>query len=83
MTGKSAMSKKILGVGIIITGLLVLAIALIMGLEFPKYIFRSTVDERCILGYDHPNYNTWVSNVSYISVLHSYCTKSYVCLYHV
>ena len=57
----AAMSNKVLGAGIIATGLLILAIALIMGLEFPKYIFRKNIEDLCILGYDHPKYKIWVS----------------------
>ena len=57
----AAMSNKVLGTGIIATGLLILAIALIMGLEFPKYIFRENVEDLCILGYDHPKFQIWVS----------------------
>lgn len=57
-----SMSTKILGLGIFLTGMLILSIALIMGLEFPKYVYNKLVEEQCIINENHPKYREWVSN---------------------
>ena len=55
------MSKRVLGIGIIATGGLILAIALIIGLEFPSFIYQRNLEDVCILDKKHDRYKTWVS----------------------
>lgn len=56
------MSKRILGIGIIATGGLILAIALIIGLKFPSFVYQRNLEDVCILDKEHERYKTWVSN---------------------
>ena len=58
---ESVMSVKILVLGIFFVGIFMLTIALIMGLEFPKYVRRKIVEDQCIINTNHPKYETWVS----------------------
>ena len=55
------MSKRVFGIGIIISGLLVLSIALILGLRFPAYVYTKAVQTQCILESGHDQYEVWVS----------------------
>lgn len=54
-------SKRIMGIGIVITGGIILAISLIMGIEFPKFAYRKNVEFLCIYNDKHEFYNQWVS----------------------
>ena len=58
-----AMRKRVFGIGIIATGLLVLAISLIIGLEFPKYVWKRNIDNVCIVDKQHPKFEVWVGTV--------------------
>lgn len=62
MITPKSMSKRVFGIGIIISGLLVLSIALILGLRFPAYVYDKAVQTQCILESDHNQYEIWVSN---------------------
>ncbi|XP_064622433.1 uncharacterized protein LOC135484716 [Lineus longissimus] len=53
------MPFKALGLGIITTGLMVLAVALIMGLEFPKYVSKETKKALCLTTASE-EYKTWI-----------------------
>ncbi|KAK7504256.1 hypothetical protein BaRGS_00004560 [Batillaria attramentaria] len=55
------MSTRILGVGILLAGVLVLSVALIMGLEFPKYVHTHLREDQCVLQDQHDKFRTWVS----------------------
>ena len=55
------MSRRVFGTGIVATGLLVLTIGLILGLEFPKFVYRKSIEDTCILDRTHPKYSIWVS----------------------
>ncbi|XP_041351938.1 uncharacterized protein LOC121370637 [Gigantopelta aegis] len=55
----SVMSVKILVLGIFFIGIFMLTIALIMGLEFPKYVRRKIIEDQCIINANHPKYDTW------------------------
>jgi len=57
---RQAMSKRILGVGIVLGGLIVLAIALIIGIGFPKFVYETNLKAVCIQDASHPRYNLWV-----------------------
>ncbi|GFR95713.1 hypothetical protein ElyMa_002700700 [Elysia marginata] len=54
-------STHILGVGIVFVGVLVLAVGLIMGLEFPRYVYQQNKDEQCVVHEGHRKYSQWVS----------------------
>ncbi|GFO41385.1 hypothetical protein PoB_006789000, partial [Plakobranchus ocellatus] len=54
-----AVGTHILGVGIIFVGVLVLAVGLIMGLEFPRYVYQQTKDEQCVVHEGHQKYPQW------------------------
>jgi len=60
MLVRQAMSKRILGVGIILGGLIVLAIALIIGIGFPKFVYETNLKTVCIQDASHPHYQLWV-----------------------
>jgi len=60
MLHRQAMSKRILGVGIILGGLIVLAIALIIGIGFPKFVYDTNLKAVCIQDASHPRYKLWV-----------------------
>jgi len=60
MLVRQAMSKRILGVGIILGGLIVLAIALIIGIGFPKFVYDTNLKSVCIQDASHPRYELWV-----------------------
>jgi hypothetical protein len=55
------MSKRVFGVGIILTGVVILGAALIIGLQFPKLVFNTNLESLCILSKDHARYDLWVS----------------------
>ncbi|RUS81184.1 hypothetical protein EGW08_011049 [Elysia chlorotica] len=55
-----AVSTHILGVGIVFVGVLVLAVGLIMGLEFPRYVYQQNKDEQCVVHEGHRKYPQWV-----------------------
>ena len=57
---RQAMSKRILGVGIILGGLIVLSVALIVGIGFPKFVFETNLKDVCIQDASHPRYKLWV-----------------------
>lgn len=57
---RQAMSKRILGVGIILGGLIILAIALIIGIGFPKFVYETNLKAVCIQDASHPRYKLWV-----------------------
>lgn len=54
-------SKIIFGLGIVACGMLVLAVALIMGFEFPKQVVELLMEDLCILDPSHSLFTTWVS----------------------
>ena len=60
MIVRQAMSKRILGVGIVLGGLIVLVIALIIGIGFPKFVFETNLKAVCIQDSSHPRYKFWV-----------------------
>ena len=60
MSKQYAVSKRMCGVGIIICGMLLLAVALIMGLEFPKFVYQKNLKDVCILDTNHRLYEHWV-----------------------
>jgi len=57
---RQAMSKRILGVGIILGGLIVLTIALIIGIGFPEFVYETNLKAVCIQDASHPRYKLWV-----------------------
>jgi len=57
---RRAMSRRILGVGIVLGGLIVLAIALIIGIGFPKFVYESNLKAVCVQDASHPRYKLWV-----------------------
>ena len=62
MMATKTMSKRILGVGIIASGILVLSIALILGIKFPQFVQEKAMDDVCIVDKEHSLYNRWVRN---------------------
>lgn len=58
---QQAMSTKILGLGLFLVGVLLLSVALIIGLEFPKYVRTKIIEDQCILNKDHSKFESWVS----------------------
>lgn len=56
------MSTKILAVGVTLVGGLVLSVALIMGLEFPKHVRSHLRDDQCVVHERHPKFQSWVSH---------------------
>ena len=58
---RGPMSTRILAVGVMLVGALVLSVALIMGLEFPKYVRSQLRDDQCVVHARHPKYQSWVS----------------------
>lgn len=61
MTDSEWSKKRILGVGVAIGGLVLLAVALIMGLNIPKFVTTNNVHTVCILESDHKQFNNFVS----------------------
>ena len=57
-----AVSTHILGLGVVLAGALVMAVGLIMGLEFPKYVRDRGKDEVCVVYSGSEGYDTWVSD---------------------
>lgn len=55
------MSTRILGIGIVLAGVLVLAVGLIMGLEFPNYVHEQNKEKQCVVYAGHDKYQSWVS----------------------
>ncbi|KAL8601619.1 hypothetical protein ACOMHN_003885 [Nucella lapillus] len=53
------MSSRILAVGVMLVGVLVLSVALIMGLEFPKYVFSQFREDQCVVHSRHQNFPSW------------------------
>ncbi|CAD5122367.1 DgyrCDS10803 [Dimorphilus gyrociliatus] len=51
-----------MGIGIVITGGIILAISLIMGIEFPKFAYRKNVEFLCIYNDKHEYYNQWLED---------------------
>ncbi|XP_014785503.1 uncharacterized protein LOC106880172 isoform X1 [Octopus bimaculoides] len=58
-------SSRILGIGIFITGLLFLAVALIMGFEFPKLIYTGITGRQCYFSDQSINYEQWKNDDFY------------------
>jgi len=58
---RRAMSRRILGVGIVLGGLIVLAIGLIIGIGFPKFVYETNLKAVCIQDAAHPRYKLWVT----------------------
>ncbi len=56
-----AMSKKIFGFGIVTSGLVILAFGLVIGLQFPKHVFRNHLADVCVNASTHPHFTQWVS----------------------
>ncbi|XP_067681607.1 uncharacterized protein [Haliotis asinina] len=56
---QQAMSTKILGLGLFLVGVLLLSVALIIGLEFPKYVRTKIIEDQCILNKDHSKFESW------------------------
>ena len=54
------MSKRILGAGIVATGIVVLSVGLIFGIGFPKVVYQSNLKNVCIEDDTHPLYQLWV-----------------------
>ncbi|XP_035829286.1 uncharacterized protein LOC101864114 [Aplysia californica] len=52
-------STHILGLGIVLVGVLVLAIGLIMGLEFPKYVKEKSKEAQCVVYHKHTDFLSW------------------------
>jgi hypothetical protein len=55
------MPYRALGIGIVTTGFMVLTVALIMGLEFPKYVTRENRKALCLKPASVEAYKNWVS----------------------
>ncbi|XP_076442908.1 uncharacterized protein LOC143281562 [Babylonia areolata] len=53
------MSTKILAVGVVLVGVLVLSVALIMGLEFPKYVYSQFREDQCVVHGQHSKFSSW------------------------
>ena len=68
MITPKGMSKRVFGIGIIISGLLVLSIALILGLRFPAYVYTKAVQTQCILDFGHDQYEFWVS-IDFVDII--------------
>ncbi|GAB1597701.1 hypothetical protein Ahia01_000046800 [Argonauta hians] len=58
-------SSRILGIGIFLTGLLFLAVALIMGFEFPKLVYTGTLGRQCYFSDQSINYEHWKNDDFY------------------
>lgn len=82
-------SNKILGIGVILAGGVVLAVALIIGLEFPRHVREKVKDDQCIMDDQHLKYEEWVSlkSLHKIQLVHVYLQNNclnmlfLVCLY--
>ena len=61
MSQSKTLSKVVFGVGIIAVGLLFLAVALIIGLQFPKHVEKRMITELCVLDSEYILYDEWVS----------------------
>ncbi|KAL3874003.1 hypothetical protein ACJMK2_037074 [Sinanodonta woodiana] len=60
-------SAHILGIGIFMVGVMVLSVALILGLGFPRYVNERITDDQCILNKDHKFYYAWVSDADHVN----------------
>lgn len=56
-------STAILGVGIFIVGLILLAVGLIIGLKFPDFAQNRVIEEQCVTSKSHSLYKKWVSTL--------------------
>ncbi|XP_033734708.1 uncharacterized protein LOC117323540 [Pecten maximus] len=54
-------STVILGAGIFIVALIILAVGLIIGLQFPDFAQNRVVEEQCVTSTEHELFNEWVS----------------------
>ncbi|KAK3092634.1 hypothetical protein FSP39_005204 [Pinctada imbricata] len=63
---KKKMSTHILGVGILMVAVLILTIALIFGLEFPKFVRNRLIDDQCVVDSGHKFYTKWVQESDFI-----------------
>ncbi|KAH9494822.1 hypothetical protein Btru_017900 [Bulinus truncatus] len=52
-------STHILGLGIVLVGVLLLAVGLIMGLEFPKYVHEQYKESQCVVSPDQETFSSW------------------------
>lgn len=63
------MSSRILAIGVTLAGGLVLSVALIMGLEFPRHVRSQLRDDQCVVHERHPKFLSWVSQCMRVSQL--------------
>ncbi|XP_069116396.1 uncharacterized protein [Argopecten irradians] len=54
-------STVILGAGIFIVALIILAVGLIIGLQFPDFAQNRVIEEQCVTSTEHELFNEWVS----------------------
>ena len=66
------MSTHLLGLGIGIVGVLILSVALILGLEFPKFARNRLVEDQCVASSDHKSYYKWVSFTWFLLTIRGY-----------
>jgi len=54
------MPNNILVAGLIAVGGFVVALALILGLKFPQYVFTKNIDDLCVVNREHVKFGVWV-----------------------
>ena len=54
------MPNNILVAGLIAVGGFVVALALILGLKFPQYVFTKNIEDLCVVSRDHVKFGIWV-----------------------
>ncbi|XP_059163689.1 uncharacterized protein LOC131946779, partial [Physella acuta] len=65
-------STHILGVGIVLVGVLILAVGLIMGLEFPKYVNDHNKENQCVVRPDQDSYDSWTQGTQWSRKVRAY-----------
>ena len=66
------MSRRVFGAGIILTGVLILGAALIIGLQFPKFVYDTNLEHLCIINERHAGFDDWVSGDHFLCDINRY-----------